>query len=255
MGHSRLPALPVVKTGLYGDMNGFQVLGQDPLAWYRRSLRSKGISNTLRVAWHSALDCLFDLRYRTETTHRIDRERIVTDSENKQFTTNYGATRSGTFLRLLDELQLPRSATFVDLGAGKGRVLMLAAKWGFKRVVGVEFSAPLCALASTNLELFQQQCPLNSTVEILHQDVVNYPFPPGDLVIFLFNPFYNNVLEKVLANLRESLRTAPRNVWLLYSAPAAHQTVLDSGIFASAAHRWVCGTEFRVYSNVMDFGR
>ena len=66
---------------------------------------------------------------------------------------HYEATSFGKFSRAM-EILAPRyeGFTFVDLGSGKGRVLLLAALRPFRRVIGVEISASLHTRAQANVE-------------------------------------------------------------------------------------------------------
>jgi predicted RNA methylase len=42
--------------------------------------------------------------------------------------------------------------TFVDIGSGKGRALIIAAEYAFKRIIGVEYSPSLATICRRNLE-------------------------------------------------------------------------------------------------------
>src|SRR5438105_11506431 len=57
------------------------------------------------------------------------------------------------FAAALDAIDLDLSRlTFIDLGCGKGRALMLAAEHPFRRIIGVEFAEPLVATARANIQ-------------------------------------------------------------------------------------------------------
>jgi SAM-dependent methyltransferase len=106
----------------------------------------------------------------------------------------------------------PRTLTFIDLGCGKGRALLVAAKLGFKQVIGVEFAHELAETAKKNLEILGIT---NAVVE--HADAAEYHFPSGDIVVYLYNPFHKEVLQKVIENLKRSL---PKKVYVIYGIPA-----------------------------------
>ena len=76
----------------------------------------------------------------------------MTDSPNRQFAVRYQPSSVEEFGRLMGKLDVDhREFVFVDYGSGKGRVLMLAADYPFKRIVGVEFSPPLDRIARENI--------------------------------------------------------------------------------------------------------
>ncbi|MEQ1568971.1 MAG: class I SAM-dependent methyltransferase [Myxococcota bacterium] len=104
----------------------------------------------------------------------------------------------------------PSSATFVDLGSGKGRVVLLASRRPYRKVVGVERSARLHRVAARNLAAFG---PTLAPVELVCADAEVAPLPGGPLVVWLFNPFEPAVLMRVLDRLRG------RDVHLVYVVP------------------------------------
>ncbi|MCA9217507.1 MAG: hypothetical protein KDB27_30775 [Planctomycetales bacterium] len=61
--------------------------------------------------------------------------------EDKQHAEKYKATRARYFRKLMKRVHLPRDGVFVDVGCGKGRILLLAVEHGLNRVVGIEIFA------------------------------------------------------------------------------------------------------------------
>lgn len=86
-----------------------------------------------------------------------------------------------------------RNFTFVDLGCGKGRPLLLARELGFGRIIGVEFAPALAAIARRNAPF----------AEVVVGDAAEYLFPGGPLVVFLYNPFDEVVLQRVVPHMPE----------------------------------------------------
>ncbi len=228
------------------------ILGHNPTVWLWRTVRSKGVIRPFKVAWQVVLDCVWELQHATDTLSRVGHESLETTSANRRSATCYGATRARPLQRLFREITPPRNHTFVDLGAGKGRVLILAAQYGFQKVVGVEFSSALCEIARRNVAQCQKRRPWPGQVEILHLDVVDYPIQPDDGVFFLFHPFHGDVLARVVENLRQSLAAHPRRVCVIYHSPAHHRVLADSGLFAERVKYEFGGTEFSVYWTLPD---
>jgi len=105
--------------------------------------------------------------------------------------------------------------TFIDLGCGKGRALLIAAQFPFRQVRGVEFAPALHAIAEKNIAVYRgPRCCYDVRADL--DDAANYPVPDGPLVVFMFNPFGGVVLDRVLANLTRSHREQPRDIWVLY---------------------------------------
>jgi SAM-dependent methyltransferase len=106
--------------------------------------------------------------------------------------------------------------TLVDLGSGRGRVLLLAAERPFRAVVGVEFAAELHAAAVANVARFPRSRMRCGSITPLHEDAAQFVFPPEPLVVYFNNPFSDRVMARVLANLRRSYELRPRPLVLVY---------------------------------------
>lgn len=142
-------------------------------------------------------------------------------------------TTSEAAIRLpLDSLALDASRfTFIDLGCGKGRPLMVAASYGFRRLVGVDISPACIAVARRNIERHGPERIDPSRVDLAVRDAQDFVFPDGPLVVYLFNPFPRPVLEQVLANLERSLTERPRQAAIVYLNPAAAGPISRSALF------------------------
>lgn len=130
----------------------------------------------------------------------------------------------------------PARYTFIDYGAGKGRALALAARMGFRRVVGVELFESLCLQARANIDALARREPAAAGIELLCMDAATYHPPPGPLFCYFYNPFDDVVMRKVLARLEAAWRVEPRPIIIAYSNPR-HAEVFDSAPFLQARHR------------------
>jgi SAM-dependent methyltransferase len=219
----------------------------NPFRWLTRTLREKGPVQTAQIAVNFGGDLLFDWRYGTDTMRWEARDELGATAPSLAHSRQYKATKTRPFLHLLRRLDLPRDCHFVDIGAGKGRVLLVAAQYGFRKVVGVEFSRRLCELARKNVEIYARKVRLASPIEVVEADATTHEFAPEDRVFFLFNPFDGVILGRVLENLRSSLERHPRPAWLIYNDPQHHDVVQQARLFRSNAAHWVGGTHFQVY--------
>lgn len=109
--------------------------------------------------------------------------------------------------------------TFIDIGSGKGRMLLLASEFPFRKIVGVEMREDLHAQALENVRRFRQPNAKCSQIECILEDATRYDFPVGKLVVYLFNPFSADVLSQVLRRLDESAEQHPREIVLVYVYP------------------------------------
>lgn len=231
-------------------------LGKNPFKWFAQTLRTKGPRRVATLMWHATVDPIWDLLHGTETLARIQPHKLETDSDNKVHSTMYGATRAQPLMSLFARLGLSRDAGFVDLGCGKGRVLMIAVLYGFRRVIGVEFSEPLCQVAGRNLKAFSRCRKRKFPVTIVHSDVVHYAIQSDDAVFFLYDPFGAKVLSQVLENLLQSVRSHPREIFVIYNSPRHHDLMESCGLFSDRQDFEIGGSEFCVYGNapILDRG-
>jgi SAM-dependent methyltransferase len=112
-------------------------------------------------------------------------------------------------------------STLVDLGAGRGRAVLLAAEAGFGHVVGVELDERLAAEAERNVQRWRRRAARGATpqVTVVHGDAATAPLPSGPLVVTMFNPFGATTLELVLGSLCTARRDDPEPAWVVYVNP------------------------------------
>ncbi|HET9164377.1 MAG TPA: class I SAM-dependent methyltransferase [Candidatus Angelobacter sp.] len=106
--------------------------------------------------------------------------------------------------------------TFIDLGSGKGRVLLMASEYPFNRIIGVEFMPEWHRLAEANIHKFAAASPGAPPIESLCLDARDFAFPAELLVIYMFNPFAEPVFAAIMERLRKSLLKKPRPVFVAY---------------------------------------
>src|SRR5262249_29159324 len=127
----------------------------------------------------------------------------------------YIPTPIATFRRLMS--RLPRDLdrfTFIDLGCGRGRMLAAATTYGFRRIVGVEFSAELSGAAERNMVAGRRST--RRAIDVLCGDAAEFRIPDGDCVLYLFKPFGMPVLERVVRNINEWQGRSRSRLYLIY---------------------------------------
>ena len=181
-------------------------------------------------------DADYDWDYRVNTTSGAVgwRDRLM-----GQFHSAYQPTEPAAFHEMLNTLQQspdPRQSvlnfrdfTFVDLGSGKGRTLLMASDYPFRRILGVELLQSLHEIAQRNLRQYKNESQKCFALESICNDATAFRFPDEPLVLFLFNPFPESGMRKVFANLEQSLRAHPRPVYVLYHNPLLEHVLSESG--------------------------
>lgn len=154
--------------------------------------------------------------YGIDTRRCVPLKELEISSKNKKAGKLYQPTRGRAFKRLMQNIQFPNNSVFVDVGCGKGRIVMLASICGFPKVRGIEFSKELCLIARQNIETLRHKKLLNGIVEIVECDAANYEIQEDENVFFFFYPFTAEIMGVFLHNLRKSLQQKPRMIWLIY---------------------------------------
>ena len=133
-----------------------------------------------------------------------------------------------------------RAFTFIDLGSGKGRTLLMASDYPFRRIMGVELLPSLNEIAQQNLSRYRSDSQKCFAIESICADATSFDPPQQALVIYLFNPFPESGLRRWLANLRKSLTEHPRPVYVLYSNPQLDSVMTESGCLMriTATHQY-----------------
>lgn len=180
---------------------------------------SRGLRHTLESAISVSQDHVFDVLNGTDTARRVPQRDLAVASTHVEGARDYVPTRGRAFNKLMRRIRYPEGGVLIDFGSGKGKILLLASRYGFRRVVGVEFSEQLCALAKRNIKVFGQRNVIAAEIEVVCADAANYAIPDDANVFFMFNPFGMTVMEAVMKNIQESLNRNPRSIWMIYSDP------------------------------------
>ena len=162
-------------------------------------------------------DAEYDWDYRVDTTSATVgwRERLI-----GQFHSAYQPTEPALFKEMMASLKIDfQEFTFVDIGSGKGRVLLMAADYPFRRILGIELLPALHRVAQENLSAYKSDSQQCFALETVCGDAREFIFPAEPILLYLFNPLPELALIEVMANLDHSLRQFPRVVYLLYHNP------------------------------------
>lgn len=173
----------------------------------------------LRAFWRTKnWDLNFDLEYKVDTTR--SNVSLRTQLMAAFVGHEYGPSEPWLFEQIMHALPVElRDYTFIDLGSGKGRSLLMAADHPFRRILGVEFMPNLHRAAERNIS----QQPLVRRhlrqMESTCMDARDFSFPIEPTVRYLFNPFSEPVFATVLTNVRSSLADNPRPFFVAYRDP------------------------------------
>ncbi|HKD02467.1 MAG TPA: class I SAM-dependent methyltransferase [Terriglobales bacterium] len=178
-------------------------------------------------------DLDYDWEYRVNTTGATVgwRDRLL-----GAFLSTYQPTEPGLFYEMLSSLRIDYPAfTFLDLGSGKGRALLMAADYPFKKIVGVEVLPSLHQTALENIRHYKSPSRRCQFIVSVCGDARYFELPAEPTVLYLFNPLPEAALREVVERLENSLRFHPRPLWVLYHNPLHEDLVARADILEKVA--------------------
>lgn len=192
-------------------------------------------------------DADYDWDYRVNTTSAAVgwRDRLL-----GIFHSPYQPTDPALFHEMIDALRTDtglnfKEFTFIDFGSGKGRTLLMASDYPFCRIIGVELLAALHQIAQENLREYKNESQKCFAIEAICADATIFPIPDHPLLMYLFNPFPESGLRRMITNLEQSLVARRRTVYVLY-----HNSLLEHVLTGSRILRKIGGTDqYSVFRN------
>jgi SAM-dependent methyltransferase len=229
--------------------------------FWREGKRHYGVWRTLRELAASFWRAMIELTpsYRKARCGDLDydlEQSVNTTRANVPFKTQWMATLAGSpyyasdpwlFTEIMQALGSPplktrfEEFTFIDLGSGKGRALLMAAEYPFHRILGLEWMPEFHQLCLANIQRWRKAHPESPEIEASCMDVRDFQFPPGPLVVYLFNPFPEPVFAAVLSNLRQSALENRRPIYVAYRY-IEHESLLagsDWLVKVAGTEQWV----------------
>ena len=176
------------------------------IKWSANELKGKGPYRGVRsilaraVKKRHILGETFDEGRGLETAGNTAIWKLDIASRNAHLGEDYQPTQEKNFEAALSQLGLDfPSYSFIDLGCGKGKSIILAKKYDFARYVGVEFASNLVEIARKNLSRANIE-----NAEIICVDAAEFKFPDSKFVLYMYNPFKSEIMQHVVMNLELS---------------------------------------------------
>ena len=168
-------------------------------------------------------------KYGTNTFIAVELEDLTITNGDRKKASRYEAVSFYMLEKLLSAFQkISALRSVIDLGSGKGRVLMVAPHFGFTDITGIDFAKELCEQAIANMKEKEKYFP-GIKWRVINENIEDYDIGSQDSVFFMFNPFTEIVLERFLEKLDHSCHEFPRSIYFLYASPQHQQLLLDAG--------------------------
>jgi SAM-dependent methyltransferase len=198
-------------------------------------LRGVADLGLLLLTYRPDRDRSFDKRYGTDTGDRVPTANLgIADDAIREQAILYLPSPERVTRWMLETLRIDyREYSFVDLGCGKGRVLLVASTYPFQRIIGVEISPELSRIARENAARFTAK---RSEIDVLTIDATTMHFPATNLVLHMYHPFGPELMRVVLGRLQESVAATPRSVRVAY---LLYDDAIDAVDEVFAAFPWL----------------
>lgn len=180
----------------------------------QRNLSADGLRATLYKSYYYGLGYVFDAFHeRIDTTSPATQETLTEDGTPRGDRTAAFPCHPGVLRRALDALAVSANDVFLDIGCGKGRALVVARRYPFQRIIGVDLIPSHIRVCRRNLERLGSR-----NHQLILGDALKIDYPSDVTVCFLFKPFPEPVILACLAR----LLPRPRAVILMGSDALKH---------------------------------
>ncbi len=165
----------------------------------------------------------FDIVNHVQTSGLVHGRNLKTGHPHDKHSTAYYGIAPSVLLELISwwratELAVPpEDYSFIDLGAGMGRGMLLAAQMPFREVIGVELHPDLAEVAQKNIKEWERAGRARCPMRIVCADVTQFKFPKNPCVGYLFNPFRAPVLKALLKHIEREFASRSGQIDLLYA--------------------------------------
>jgi predicted RNA methylase len=175
----------------------------------------------------NAVELLFDRRYGIRTSGQIDLSEFGLAHEERVY---YIASNWRILRQALRHYEIGSNDVFIDIGSGMGRMVLEAARYPFKRVIGVELVGELHGIAEENVRRMRRRGRCGE-IELVNSDIVDYDVPDDVTFVYMFNPFRGAIFEAAIGSVIQSLDRNLRTVHVIYTNPFEEAYLLGTGRF------------------------
>jgi SAM-dependent methyltransferase len=164
----------------------------------------------------------FDIENRTRTSGLVAGRYLKSGHLHDRHATAYFGVAPSVLKSLLRRWRATGPAgpieqfMFIDVGAGMGRALLLAAEMPFRKAIGIELNPTLVGIARRNMSSWRARGRTRTATRIVCCDAVQFNYPAAPCLLFLFNPFGATVMRRMLARLTSIFANHPGGLDLLY---------------------------------------
>ncbi len=150
--------------------------------------------------------------------------------------------------KMMKSLLISEKDSILDVGCGKGKMVLYFERLGFGRSDGLEFSEELVACAKNNMQILKSEGKIINADATEFDDYYNYNY------FYFFNPFGEEIMRVVMSKIEKSYVQKPRKITIIYCNPCCHEQIIESGFFSlkysdENIFRKITGRVYHIYEN------
>lgn len=189
----------------------------------------------LRLAWFTVYHEIRGEKKYGINTVKINTLNTLSVKGDKEEAEMYQGVNYFLLEKVFGYLQsIHQNKSILDAGCGKGRVLAVAACYGFEKITGIDFAEALCDEARKNMMSYQQKFP-EKKITVININAADYVIESDTNVFFFFNPFRKKIMLDVVKNILASVKINSREIYVAYANPV-HKEIFISAGFEEVYH-------------------
>lgn len=194
--------------------------------YFFRSLYYRGFVNTFKLLSYEGK---YEKQLGINTHSIVNLNKLTLAGENSEQNHHYQGASYYILFSIFEKLPIEtKNLPLIDYGCGKGRALFVAEQCGFTNLIGVDIAKELIDDANANKAVYVRKNS-QSKIDFLFEDATKYLIPDNAQVFYFFNPFGEEVLQKVIDNIKESVKQHPRKVYCIYLNPKFKAVFEENG--------------------------
>lgn len=184
--------------------------------YFFRSLYYRGFVNTFKLLTYEGK---YEKQLGINTHSIVNLNNLTLAGEDSDQNHHYQGASYFILFSIFNELpKETQRFPLIDYGCGKGRALFVAEQCGFTNLIGVDIAKELIEDANANKAIYTKK-NTQSSIDFLFEDATKYQIPNDAQVFYFFNPFGEDIMQRVINNIKESVKLNPRKIYCIYLNP------------------------------------
>lgn len=183
------------------------------LAGYIKILKKRG---ALSLFQEIIDNYFFDFFHNVETRFR--------DGKSDKLNNHYAPTYYSVIKEAFNVIKNRKELILIDVGCGKGKVLLVASDFEFKKIIGIELSKKFLNTCKKNINNYKE-LKKKKIIKLIHIDALKYKVT-NENVFYFFDPFSEKILNKFLKKILLSYKYNKRKIYIIFANPPKYNKLI-----------------------------